>query len=274
MTIKISQLFYYPVKSLAGINAHKLEVNSWGPHHDRRLMLVDGEGRMVTQRQCPLMALVKVKNLGASLQLQFKWQSISMDWPNFDEETNPKRVFVWGDEVEAQIVSGSINTWLSNVLERDVQLVYMSEETHRQVDLNYASEGVRASFSDGFPFLLISRASVEFLQKKLPFKLDALRFRPNIVIDGCEAFAEDSWSQIKIGKMGFQLVKPCARCVMPSINMDTGQVQKEVMQVMIDHRKREGDVFMGQNMVHTGEGELQLGQAIEIVKLAELEVLK
>lgn len=266
MAINISQLFYYPVKSLVGVNTHKLEINSWGPHHDRRLMLVDEEGRMVTQRQCRLMALVKVKDLGASLQLQFRGQSKSITWPNFKEETNQKRVLVWSDEIKAQMIPGSINTWLSDVLERKVQLVYMPDETHRQVDLNYASEGVRTSFSDGFPFLLISRASVEFLQKKLPFELDVRRFRPNIVVDGCEAFAEDSWSQIRIGEMEFQLVKPCARCAMPSINMETAQVQKEVMQVMNDHRKREGDVFMGQNMVHTGEGELQLGQAVEIVK--------
>ena len=175
-------------------------------------------------------------------------------------------VTVWDDEIEAQIVPGLINTWLSDALRRKVQLVFMPENIHRQVDLNYADEGIRTSFSDGFPFLLISKASIEFLQNKLTFDLDVRRFRPNIVVDGCEAFAEDSWSQIRIGDMGFQLVKPCARCVMPSINMETAQIQKEVMQVMNDHRKREGDVFMGQNMVHIGKGELQLGQTVEVVK--------
>ncbi len=266
MTINVSQLFYYPVKSLPGINAQNMKVNSWGPHHDRRLMLVDGEGRMITQRQCRLMALIKVRDLGDSLQLEFRGLSISIAWPNFNKEVNRKIVSVWNDEIEAQIIPGSINTWLSDVLQRPVQLVYMSENTHRQVDLKYAPEVVRTSFSDGFPFLLISMASIAFLQKKLPFDLDVRRFRPNIVVDGCEAFAEDSWSQIRIGEIEFQLVKPCARCVMPSINMETAQIQKEVMQVMNDHRKREGDVFMGKNMVHTGEGELQLGQIIEVVK--------
>ena len=266
MTINVSKLFYYPVKSLAGINAQEMVINSWGPHHDRRLMLVDGEGRMITQRQCRLMALIQMRDLGDSLELEFRGQSVPIAWPNFNEEGNRKIVWVWNDEIEAQVIPGSINTWLSDVLQRKVQLVYMPENIQRQVDLNYADEGVRTSFSDGFPFLLISRASIEFLQNKLSFDLDVRRFRPNIVVDGCEAFAEDSWRQIRVGEIEFQLVKPCARCVMPSINMETAQIQKEVMQVMNDHRKRDGDVFMGQNMVHVGEGVLQLGQTVEVVQ--------
>ncbi len=265
MAVHISQLFYHPIKSLQGISTPKLNVSSFGPHNDRRLMLVDAQGGFVTQRECATMAMINVIDSNGVLNLSFMGQSISFPWPDFSLTSESRSVQIWEDNVSAQKVDHPVNEWLSQVLQLQVKLVYMDDNTHRQVDLDYADWGVRTGFSDGFPFLLVSQASIDFLQGELEFDLDVKRFRPNIVVSGCEPFAEDQWKKIRINQIEFDLVKPCSRCVIPSLNNQTGISQKEVMQVMVTHRKRGDQVFVGQNLLHSGLGDIQVGHKVELI---------
>jgi len=265
MTIQVSKLFYYPIKSFAGIACEQMHINAWGPLRDRRLMLVDEQGNFITQRQCRIMALMSLKDSQESLTLAYEGESFTLAWPNFFKTSKTQKVQVWEEELSGQIIGGEINDWLSRLLQRRVKLVYMADETHRQVDLAYASQGTRTGFADGFPFLIVSQESITSLQQELTFELDVKRFRPNIVLSGCDAFSEDQWKTISINNIEFNLVKPCSRCVIPSIDLTTGLMQKEVMQVMMAHRKRDNEVYLGQNAVHKGQGSIEVGQQVEII---------
>ena len=267
MSLQISQLAYYPIKSLGQVVVPEMKVTEWGPHHDRRLMLVDENGKFLTQRQLPQMALFEVMDNGLSLSLRYQNQSMSIQWPSLDqaELTGALTVNVWSDEVQAIEVSEAASAWLSKLLGRTAKLVAIPDVVHRQVDLEYAEAGDRVGFSDGFPFLLISEASIRAMESELDFDLQMKRFRPNIVVSGCEAFAEDAWKQISINNVVFDVVKPCSRCVIPTLNPETAERQPEVMRVLVKHRKQGNAVYMGQNLIHRGEGELSVGDEVKII---------
>lgn len=103
------------------------------------------------------------------------------------------------------------------------------------------------------------------MSEALGRNLDMRRFRPNIVVSGGDAFAEDSWRRIQIGNIEFELVKPCARCAIPTVNLDSGVREADVFKMLRAERLRDGDVFFGQNLIHRGEGDIALGQSVEIL---------
>jgi uncharacterized protein YcbX len=267
MSYSVSDLYFYPIKSLGPIPINSMEVDSFGPFLDRRIMLVDTNGKFITQRQCPIMSLIKVELIDKRFQLSLNEDSVELLLPDFSQKTESVSVTVWDDTVSGQLIVGEASSWLSKKLNQPVRLVYMDQSEFRQVDLTYARPGIQTSFSDGFPFLLISQASIDFLSEKVGFDLLMQRFRPNIVVTGCKAFEEDTWKKIKIGDVVFDLVKPCSRCVIPTIDTVTGEKQKEVMQAMLKYRRKEKGVFVGQNLIHTEEGVLDTGFTVEVLEL-------
>ncbi len=265
MGVHVSQLYYYPIKSLAGISSKQLSVTRWGPHRDRRLMLVDEQGIFITQRQSHVMALISVIDDGDEIRLAYQGRDIGIAWPDFSLTQQTRKVEVWGEELAGQVVSESINEWLSQVLQRSVTLVYMADKTHRQVDTTYALQGTCTGFTDGFPFLIVSQNSINYLHQDLTFNLDAQRFRPNIVVAGCKEFSESSWKKIRINGLELNLIKPCSRCIIPCIDPSTGLMQEQVMQVLLAHCSKDGEVYFGQNALHQGEGVIAVGQEVELI---------
>lgn len=266
MSVVVSQLLYYPVKSLGAVSTESMTIEKIGPNKDRRMMVVDDNGKFVTQRQCPQMALVGVQDEGDILKLTFGPEQITLPWPDFSQSLQTVSVTVWHDQVAGQLIDHEINAWLSNILNRNVRLVFMHADTNRQVDLDFAKAGDVTGFSDGFPLLLLSKASVEFLQTHSNTELSPLRFRPNILVKGCEPFEEDNWKKIKIGDITFDIVKPCSRCVIPTLNPVNAEKQPEVMKAMLEHRKQGKQVYVGQNMIHLNQGVIEVGQQIEILE--------
>ena len=265
MTIQVSQLFHFPVKSLKGTGLQQMTLDAFGPQWDRRFMLIDANGRFVTQRQCPSMGQISASVVDECLTLMFENEKKVLNIAEINQFDQFKLVKVWDDEVDARLIEGEINVWLSEKLKRDVTLCFMDDETHRQVDLDFAQLGDKASFSDGFPLLIISQASIDFLSTQLGRELSVERFRPNIVVTGCEAFAEDKWQKIVINGIEFDVVKPCSRCVIPTLDLVTSEKQADVMQVMLKHRKQGKKVMMGQNALHRGLGMLEVGCKVEVV---------
>lgn len=264
--MQISQLFYYPVKSLGAIATTDLQITSWGPHRDRRMMLVDQSGKFVTQRQSNEMALFRTFDDGQILRFENDESVFELTWPALETSGQAeKTVQVWDDEVQATLVSQEASDWFSTQLKKDVNLVYMPESTERQVDLGYAQAGDKTGFSDGFPFLITTEASLEFLQKELPFDLSINRFRPNIVVSGSTPFAEDEWKRIVINGIEFDVVKRCSRCVIPSLNPETAERQPEVMKVLVKYRKQGNKVYFGQNMIHRGQGKIAVGDEVTVL---------
>jgi hypothetical protein len=142
----------------------------------------------------------------------------------------------------------------------------MPESTFRPVNSHYATDNEQVSFTDGFPFLLISEASLQDLNKRLDEPVPMNRFRPNLVVSGCEAFAEDSWRQIRIGSISFNVVKPCERCVITTVDQALGIRGKEPLQTLSQYRRQNGKILFGQNLIHTSLGALQVGDSVEINK--------
>ncbi|MBW4649642.1 MAG: MOSC domain-containing protein [Kastovskya adunca ATA6-11-RM4] len=263
--IKLSEINIYPIKSAAGIALKTASVENRGLQYDRRWMLVDQRGKFISQRRFPRLALIRVQIEGSQLVVQT---------PNRDQLSIPlcldaERVAVniWKDVCEAIPAPETVSQWFSDFLELPCQLVYMPDSTKRPVDTHYAHHNESVSFADSFPFLLISEASLEDLNQRLEEPVPMNRFRPNLVVSGCEAFAEDSWRTIRIGSVRFQVAAPCSRCVVTTVDQSRGIRGKEPLQTLAQYRRRDREIFFGQNLIAGELGTLQLGDAVQVESL-------
>jgi len=261
--ISVSQLSIYPVKSCRGIPQQSTSVEAFGLKNDRRWMVVDDDGVMLTQRKLSSMCLINVELTETGIQLSAPdMAALQVTIPT---SVNTRKVKVWNDECSAYDTGDEAANWLSQFLEMACRLVYFPEDEIRQVDLDYAKEGDKTAFSDGFPLLLISQASLDDLNSRLGSPISMNRFRPNIVVDGCQPFEEDSWKKIKIGKVEYSVVKSCSRCVIPSINPETAEREAEPTKTLIAYRKRENKIFFGQNVIAQDNGKIDVGMRVEII---------
>ena len=259
----LSDIFIYPVKSLAGIRVSQWDVVETGLKYDRQWMLIDENGQFLSQRRLPKMALIQTRLTDSELILSA---------PNFSNFTLPLKSYsseiiqstVWKDCCTAQHVSNKVDAWFSEVLEMPCRLVYLPPKTKRGVDLNYATEVDRVAFADGFPFLVVSKNSLNSLNSHLEMPVEMARFRPNLVISGCDAYAEDSWREIQIGNIDFRLPKPCSRCSVPAINPETAKVEKEPLTTLNRLRKWQNKIYFGQNALHNQCGELKIGNVVKV----------
>jgi len=266
--IRLAALYRYPVKSLAGQELEHSLVDGFGLAEDRRWMLVDRENRYVTQRELPEMALISVSLDQRRLILNAPgMEPLFVETPA--ESAESISVQIWGDRCLARLCSNESQIWLSHYLGHSLRLVYMAEEEQRQVDRSYAQEGDRTAFSDGFPLLLISQASLDDLNGRLAQALPMIRFRPNLVVTGCEPYAEDGWSLIRIGAMTLRVVKPCSRCKITTVDPYTAETGSEPLRTLASYRRRGNQVFFGQNLIHNGPGELAVGMPVEVLRHAE-----
>lgn len=266
MSVFVTSLLIYPIKSLGPVVLEAVHIGAFGPHMDRRFMLVDETGKFYTQRQNAVLSQFRVVVRGDALSV-FAPDGDVCEIAMADVAENPSiAVQVWDDKLEACVLSGKTDAWFSAKLGRPLRLVYIPDDAQRQVDLQYARAGDVTSFNDGFPALLLSEESVAALEAEAGFELSPVRFRPNILISGCEAFAEDGWRQIKIGEVLFDVVKPCSRCVIPTIDPATGLKQSEVMAALVKQRKKDNKVYLGQNLIQRSQGVVRVGDKVEIIR--------
>lgn len=262
--LKLSGLYRYPVKSLRGEAFDALEVTPRGFARDREWMLVDENGRFLTQRQQPRMSLIDARVVdGDRLHLQ------APGVPALRVEPGPVErieVMVWGDRVRAALAGPGPAAWFSEFLETPCRLVHFPDDCRRSVDPDYAAADDEVGFADGFPFLLISQASLDDLNARLQASVPMRRFRPNLVISGCDPYAEDGWRRIRIGDIGFRVAKPCSRCIIPTIDPDTGERSPEPLRTLMGYRKRENKVYFGQNLIPDGVGRLAAGMPVEVIE--------
>jgi len=261
--ITISQLAIYPVKSFAQILLTSSQVQPFGLQHDRRWMVVDSNNQFVTQRQHARMCLIQPALHNGELHLSAPGMAdLTLHPPS---EITLRTVTVWRDRCEAIDYGEAAAQWISQFLSIECRLVYFPDDGVRRVDQNYANTGDSTAFSDGFPLLLISQASLDDLNQRLETPIDMRRFRPNLVVTGCEAFAEDNWHRLRIGGQTFRVVKPCSRCAIPSIDPDSGDKGPQPWRALSEYRRRDGKIYFGQNVIPDSEGELQIGMQVEIL---------
>ncbi|QEC80129.1 MOSC domain-containing protein [Mucilaginibacter ginsenosidivorax] len=262
--LQISQLYIYPIKSLGGIPLTSAEVTSRGFKYDRRWMLVDEQNHFLTQREHSQMALIKVAvETDGLLVSHHSYGSIKVPF-EFDAATLHE-VAIWDDITAGVYVSHSIDDWFSNVLGTRCRLIFMPDDTERKVDQRYAQPGMITSFADAYPFLLIGQASLDDLNSRLGDALPMNRFRPNIVFTGGEAFEEDLMNHITIAGISFYGAKLCARCVMTTIDQQTGAKAKEPLKTLARYRSKDKKILFGQNLVHQGEGFLTVGDTLDVL---------
>lgn len=261
--ITLSAIYVYPVKSCAGIAVRQWDVVPKGLRYDRQWMVIDAENRFLSQRKLPRMALIKPE-IGAN--------NLSLTAPDMPPLILPLELFegetvttcIWSDECKAVLAGQEADRWLSDFLQIDCRLVCQPEETVRAVDREYGHESDKVFFSDGFPFLIISENSLAALNEAMHLELPMTRFRPNLVVSGCDAYAEDYWRRIAIDAIDFRLPKPCSRCAVPTIDPETAEIGKEPLVTLSRLRKLGNKVYFGQNALHDQCGTLQVGDRVEI----------
>lgn len=269
----VTDLTVYPIKSLRGISLPSLHFDKRGPVMDRRFMVTDAAGHFLTQRQHPKMCLVQVEARGDVYALSAPDMPTLVVDPAHDPDGCSHRVVVWHDTVTACDVGEEAAHWFSTYLDRPCRLYFMPDDSVRPVDPQYGRAGDQVGFADGFPVLLITEASLEAFNRELQHPVTAERFRPNIVVSGCEPFAEDSWRRIRIGALEFDVVKPCSRCVIPSIDPATGARQRAVSQALTRLRRRGGAVYFGQNLIpRGGASSVSLGDSVVVLESGEPSV--
>ncbi|MFT5143281.1 MAG: hypothetical protein ACI80V_000596 [Rhodothermales bacterium] len=257
----VSALWQFPIKSCAGVPLEQAEVGPRGFGGDRRWMLVNPEGGHVTQRE--IGALAKVKCSATKTGISFA------EGPDvlFASVVTPVRVTIWGDTVDALEAPKEVSAWLSGRLGAPLRLVYMSPECVRPVSPEFSDPGDEVSFADGFPILVISEASLASLNRHLETDIPMLRFRPNVVVQGCDPFAEDTWRRIRVGSIEFDVAKPCARCVVVDTDPQTGIRKKGVLSTLSKFRRVDNKVLFGQNVIPRGIGTIRVGDPVEILEI-------
>ncbi|MBK7946705.1 MAG: MOSC domain-containing protein [Flavobacteriales bacterium] len=243
--MSLASIHIYPIKSLGGFTLNEARMTDRGFAHDRRWMLVDADGRFISQREVFAMACLHCAPSPNGFTVTDVRDGDRIDLPWAVDAGESKRVLVWSDAVEVLHAPMAVSAWFAEKLGITCSLVFMPDAAHRPVDAKYASGGT--SLSDGFPYLIVSQASLDDLNTRLESPVPMNRFRPNLVIAGGAPFQEDAWTSIAIGAARFSLVKPCARCVITTTDQLTGERGKEPLRTLASYRSVNGKVMFGMN---------------------------
>tara|TARA_B100000530_G_scaffold331506_1_gene276336 strand:- start:165 stop:953 length:789 start_codon:yes stop_codon:yes gene_type:complete len=260
--LRIASLHIYPVKACAGVDLEVMNLDDRGPTGDRRYMIVDPEGRFVTQRESPMMALIQPSLLPTGLRMQAPGRAPLTVQPG--EDRRPVRV--WASELEAIDAGDPAAQWLSSILDRPVRLVSMAPEVRRAIDPPHEEGPTSVAFADGFPLLVTHTSSLRELNERLERPVTMGRFRANIVVDGGVPWEEDQWSGLRIGATEIRLPKPCERCKVITVDPETGQTSKEPLRTLATYRCVTGaGVIFGQNGIHAGPATIAVGDRVELL---------
>ncbi|NRB79451.1 MAG: MOSC N-terminal beta barrel domain-containing protein [Saccharospirillaceae bacterium] len=259
----VQALYIYPVKSLGGISINSMSFDKLGPVNDRRYMLIDKNGFMMTQRDHPILAKFNTALNNQTLTITFDNNSININL----EQTSNKNIAVeiWGDNISGFEVHPTISQWFSQKIESQVRFIKFNQNTPRIMDRDFVDFDAQVAFADGFQILLTQHSSLEALE--LGNNEDMLRFRPNIVAQGNNAFDEDYWRTISINQCEFAIVKPCERCSMPAVNPKNGTKQPKVIRALAQKRLFHKGMYFGQNLA-------LISQNPSIIKVGEPILIK
>lgn len=268
--VRVSALYTYPIKSCAGLSHDQIMLSSRGLLHDREWMVVDAGGTFITQREIPRMALI-TPTLDSS--------GVTVNAPSMptlrvpyvlNQSRERRQVTVWRYQGEAEDAGDEAAGWFSTYLGVPARLVRMPNDVKRMTSADYTDDPGEIGFADGYPLLFISKASLADLNGRLvergkaPVPMN--RFRPNVVISGCEPYAEDGWKQVTIAGIRFDVVKPCARCAITTVDQTQGKSPdiREPLATLATYRRGiNGGAMFGQNVIHRGTGTISVGDGIK-----------
>lgn len=255
--MRVKSLFIYPVKGLQGIEVSSAVAEARGFRFDRRRMVVDEDGLFLSQRRCPKMASVQVSLGSNGLTLSCSSESLFLD----DHLIGPEiTATVWKSELPTPTVSQEADSWLSDILGQKVRLVQMTASVRRQISLNHSEPGEWVSFADAYPVLVTSQSSLDDLNQRLKSPVPMNRFRPSLVVEGAEPWAEDGWQTLSVGGVQLRFTTPCGRCQVTTIDQATGNsCGDEPLRTLATFRKAGSAVNFGVNAVPVSLGVIDRG---------------
>ncbi len=266
MATTVTEINIFPVKSLGGISVAASHCTARGLQYDRRFMVIDDHHQFLTQRDHPLMATIKTAIDGDLLILSSPFDDC-VSVPLAPRPLPTRTVTVWSSHVHAHTVSADADHWLRDYLGNDARLVYMPDTAERRVSPDYAKNGEIVSFADGYPLLIASEESLADLNAKIVAGGGAAvpmnRFRANVVVRGCDAFAEETWGHFQIGEASFRGVKPCTRCQVTTTDQASGEVRgPEPLRTLATYRDSPKGVRFGMNLLPVKLGMVRAGDAL------------
>jgi uncharacterized protein YcbX len=224
-------------------------------------MLIDAENTFMTQRVYPEMALFKLSHRPGGFSISYNDESIDLPFQCTNDLITAQ---VWDDTVEVYEVSKFHSDWFSEKLSMHCRLVSFPEENTRPVDPGYSINDDHVSLADGYPLLIIGQSSLDDLNRRMKDPLPVNRFRPNIVFTGGAPYEEDAWKNFRIGQNSFAGVKPCARCVLTTVDQDTGTKGKEPLATLATYRQKDNKIYFGQNLIPLDHTTIATGDEILI----------
>jgi uncharacterized protein YcbX len=266
--VTVQELNIYPLKSGRGISCERVELAPTGFRWDRHWMLVNAQGRFLSQRSHPVLARIKTAISATDFTLQVD-DMTPLVLP-LEPRGEITAVQVWNDLCDGFDQGDAATAWASQVIGEPVRVVRMPAHPRRMASAKYAGpQPVPVSFTDGFPVLVCNRASLEALNRRMPAAVGMERFRPNLVLEGLPAFAEDRIAALRIGAVTLNLVKPCTRCVITSMDQRTGAASTNPLPVLKEFRmdRELHGVTFGENAVPAAG----VGQFIEVGAECEIE---
>lgn len=269
--MQLSALSVYPVKSCRGTDLDAAAVEPWGLAGDRRWMLVDGDGAVVTAREAPrlLLAVPRARPDGGLAITGPDLPPLAVDVPGSD----PVPVSIWKSELSGVPAAADAHAWFTELTGRPVRLVHLADPTQRPVSPVFAAPDDRVSFADGYPLLVATTASLAALNDAIlagprgdEGPLPMTRFRPNVVVSGSVPWAEDGWRRIRIGAATFRAPKGCARCVMTTVDPWDASKGREPIATLARLRRFDGATWFGMNLVPDDPGAtIRIGDEVEVL---------
>ncbi len=263
MPLNLSAIYIYPVKSLPPVSVHDAVAEDRGLAGDRRWMLVDEGGRFISLREERQLLHFVMEEHGQEWCIRYGDTSLLI--PKILTSGKEMTVTIWEDSVLAWEGEAQWSEWFSSVLGRTCKLVYMPPEGHRPVKSTWQLANEEVSFADGYPYLLVNDASLTALSEKTGKFMDARRFRPNLVFSGGAVYDEFTYREVAIGEVILNGLKPCIRCVVVTLDPETGEQSKEPLKTLATEAI-EGNVVFGQHATIKRAGCLSIGDTVTILK--------
>lgn len=276
MRIALTGLRRYPVKSCRGEELAEAVVEPWGLAGDRRWMLVGADGDAITAREVNALLLVRPEITATGLRVSAPGQApLEVARPDAADQ---RPVALWASRLTAAHGGARADAWFSAVTGREAHLVWLDDPGRRHTDAAFGRDDDVVSFADGYPALLASESSLAALDDEVlaaddlggAEKLSMTRFRPNLVVAGAPAWAEDDWRVLRVGESTWRVVKGCARCVMTTVDPDTVERGREPIRSLARIRRFDAQTWFGVNLVPDTPGALiRVGDEVEVLDQVE-----
>ena len=271
MSLSLTSIHRYPVKSCRGETLAEAYVEPWGLAGDRRWMLVDDSGAAITAREVNRMVLIEPELTAEGLLVRAPGlPDLSVTTPDPGAQTP---VTLWESHFTAASAAPEADAWFSQALGTTARLVQFDDPSRRPVSPDFGGVDDRVSFADGFPLLLATEESLAAVNNTIAEAsrgahepLPMTRFRPSVVVSGASAWAEDDWRRIRIGAATFRAVKGCARCVITTIDPVTGIREKEPIASLARTRRWDGKTWFAINLIpDVAEVKIRVGDEVEVL---------